>query len=203
MNEQLKSDLTSADPAAGGDDAELNGLLHRLSADARSAATSKPVGRIPWWKRRRVLIPVGIVGAFALTGAAVLIPLGQLSVNEIPVDYDAEIPIVYTTDTGVDVSCRFGIYFGDPAERTTEDERLATFVREHDWSDIGQRIYDEAITHPFVPGPDDKWEVDTPELRDRASFSRATEVIWDEIPEALMYDGWSSGASMTCKGQLH
>jgi hypothetical protein len=64
-------------------------------------------------------------------------------------------------------------------------------------------IYAEAVANPFVPGPDDVWEVDTQELRDQVSFSRATEVIWEEIPDDLMRDGWSSGSTMDCKGQLH
>lgn len=173
MNEQLKSDLASADPIITGEDAKLRGLVRNLASDARKAATSGVNRRVPWWKRRRAMLPIGLVAAFALTGAAVLVPLGQLWVNDVPVEFDAEIPIVYTTDTGVDVSCRYGIYFGVPTNRTEADEQLADFVQNHDWSGIGQRIYDEAIANPFVPGPNDDWQVDTPELRDRASFNRA------------------------------
>ncbi len=155
----------------------------------------------PWWKRRRILIPFGIVGVVALTGAAIVIPLSLL-VNGTQVELDAEIPIVYTTDTGVDVTCRYGIHFGDPTHRTAADERLAEFVQNHDWTGIGQHIYDEAIANPFVPGPNDDWEVDTQEIRDDFSFSRATDLIWDEIPAGLQQDGQSAGATMDCTGQL-
>lgn len=202
MNEQLKSDLASADPVTGGEDAELRGLVRRMARDAQAVATMGAASRTPWWKRRRVMVPMGLAALVAVTGAAVLIPL-QLGINGTQVELDAEIPIVYTTDTGVEVSCRFGIYFGDPADRSAADERLAAFVNEHDWTGIGQRIYEEAIANPFVPGSDDDWEVDTPELRDQSSFHRATQVIWEEIPDDLLHDGWSSGSTMDCKGQLH
>ena len=202
MNEKLKSDLASADPVAGGEDATLHGLVQRMARDAQAAAATGTAGRSSWWKRPRAMVPMGLVALVAVTGAAVLIPL-QLGINGTHVELDAEIPIVYTTDTGVEVSCRFGIYFGDPADRSPADERLASFMNEHDWTGIGQRIYDEAIADPFVPGPNDEWEVDTPELRDQSSFFRATEVIWEEIPDNLMHDGWSSGSTMDCKGQLH
>lgn len=202
MNERLQSDLVSADPVPDGEDAELHDLVTRMAADARTAAAAGVTPRVPWWRRRRTIIPVGLGVLIAATGAAVLIPL-QLSVNDTAVDLDVEFPIIYTTDTGVEVSCRYGLYFGDPLDRTATDERLAEFVREHDWTGIGQRIYDEAIANPFVPGPDDDLEVDTPELRDQFSFFEATELIWAEIPEELLTDAWSSGSTMDCTGVLH
>lgn len=145
--------------------------------------------------------PSGVAGVIALTGAAVLTPL-QLWINDTPVELDVEIPIVYTTDTGVDVACRFGISFGEPAHRTEADERLAEFVENHDWTGIGQRIYDEAIANPFVPGPDDDWEVDTQEIRDTFSFNRAIDLIWAEIPADLQPTGQSAGGAMDCTGRL-
>jgi hypothetical protein len=147
------------------------------------------------------MIPLGIAGVVALTGAAVVIPL-SLGINGTQVELDAEIPIIYTTDTGVDVSCRYGIYFGDPVQRGAADERLAAFVENHDWTGIGQRVYDEAIANPFVPGPDDDWEVDNQEIRDAFSFNRATDLIWSEIPSDLQQAGQSTGATTDCKGQL-
>lgn len=207
MNEQVKSDLASADPVVDSKDVKLRALMRRVAADARAvtdAGRRRPAtgGRVPWWKRRRALIPIGLGTLVAITGAAVLIPL-QLRVNDTLVDLDAEIPIIYTTDTGVDVSCRYGFYFGVPADRTDADEELADFVQTHDWTGIGQRIYDEAIANPFVPGPNDDFEVDTQEIRDMFSFNNATStVIWEEIPEELLQEGQSSGSPSDCKGQL-
>lgn len=202
MNEQVQSDLAAADPVTGGDDAMLHDLVHRLAADAQTAAAAGIVSRPPWWRRRRAIIPLGLGVLAVATGAAVLIPL-QLSVNDTPVELDVEFPIVYTTDTGIEVSCRYGLYFGNAVDRSAADERLADFVSSHDWTGIGQRIYDEAIASPFVPGPEDDWEVDTPELRDQSSFIHATELIWAEIPDELLHDEWPSGSTMDCTGVLH
>jgi|GEM_PF-1851484 len=203
MNELLQSELALADPAAGGEDAELHALVRRLSTDAREASLTGSATRMPWWKRRRAIGPIGIAGIVALTGAAVLVPLG-LRINGTQVDLDAEIPIVYTTDTGVDVSCRWGIVFGDPVNRSAADERLAEFVENRDWTGIGQRIYEEAIANPFVPGPNDDWEVDNQELRDYSSFNNALNlVIWEEIPASLLaQEGQSAGATSDCTGKL-
>ncbi|WP_202566336.1 hypothetical protein [Agreia sp. COWG] len=145
---------------------------------------------------------LAFAGALALTGAAVAIPLTMWA-DGAPVKLDVEIPIAYTTDTGVDITCEYGIYFGTPANRTDSDEKLADFVSEHDWVGIGQRIYDKAIENPFTPGPTDAWEVDTQALRDKTSFIQATDLIWDEIPAELQQDGQSANATMNCTGQLH
>ena len=149
-----------------------------------------------------MMIPLVLVGVLAVTGAALLVPL-SFSINHTKVALDGEIPIIYTTDTGVRVSCRYGIYFGDPAHRTPADERLAAFVNSHDWSGIGQRIYAKAIANPFVPGPNDDWEVDTQQDRDVESFRRALGLIWDEIPTKLQNAGTTAGGTTDCKGQLH
>lgn len=202
MNEKLQSELAGVDPVSGGEDAGLRYLMYRMARDAQEVATAESAVRRPWWKRTRALIPLSIAGVIALTGAAVAIPLG-LWVSGTKVEFDAEIPIAYATDTGIDVNCRYGIYFGDPTIRSAADEQLADFVHEHDWTGIGQRIYAEAIAHPFVPGPDDHLEVDTPKVRDQFSFTHATGLIWEEIPVALRQAGYSSASTMDCKGLLH
>jgi hypothetical protein len=201
MNEMLTSDIASADPAMVPTGATTHDLVRRMAAAARQASTDMADARRPWWKRPGTMVPLGIVGALALTGAAVAVPL-RLWVNDIPVKLDVEIPIVYTTDTGLEVSCRYGIYFGDPVNRSDADEELAQFVANHDWTGIGQRIYDEAIANPFIPGPNDDWEVDSQDIRDSFSFGRATDLIWAEIPEDLRQTGLSAGGTSDCTGQL-
>lgn len=202
MIDQLHADLRSADPAAGSDVAAVSLAVRQMASGARRTAASETPAPRPGWKRPRVIFPLGIAGVVMLTGAAVLIPL-TLAINGTSVDLDSEIPIAYTTDTGVEVSCRYGLYFGDPAERTAADERLAAFVAKHDWAGIGQRIYDEAIANPFVPGPNDDWEVDNQEIRDQFSFTNATRLVWSEIPATLLDDGQSTGATTDCTGRLH
>lgn len=199
---QSRWDLASADPASDPEDPRLHQLVRELAVGAQEAATVKPAAHVPWWKRRRNTIPLSIAGVVALTGAAVVIPLNSW-VDHQRVDLDVEIPIVYVTDSGVEVSCRYGIYFGRPAARSDADENLAEFVRNHDWTGIGQRIYDRAIDNPFTPGPGDDWENDSQELRDQASFIHATDLILEEIPNELQETMNVSSATMDCKGQLH
>ncbi|MDW4572451.1 hypothetical protein R8Z57_06605 [Microbacterium sp. M3] len=192
----ITDELAEADPATPSDP-KVRELVRSMSVEAERAIRSN---RRPFWRRRRVIIPTLVVGALTLAGAAVVVPL-SLWVNGTQVDV-VNIPINYTTDTGVQVSCRYGIYFGDPANRTEADEELTEFVENHDWDGIGQRIYDEAMANPFVPGPNDDWEVDNQELRDNFSFTRALSVIWTEIPEELQKSGQSAGGTTDCKGQL-
>lgn len=201
MKEILKSDLASADPVSGGADAKLHEFVRQMAFGAQEAVTAESPARTPWWKRRRTMIPLGIAGVVALSAAAWLVPLSEI-VNGTPVKLDAEIPINYTTDTGVDVSCRYGIYIGDPAHRSAADERVAKFVETHDWSAIGQRIYKKAIANPFVPGPGDDEEVDTQASRDTASFDNATDLIWNEIPSDVRAGVQSAGMTSDCTGQL-
>ena len=198
MNESFERDLRDADPASRLEDAATSGLVRQLALAAQE--TSERGGdALPWWRRRRVALPLAIGGVVALTGAAV--PLG-IWINGAEVPLDVAIPIEYTTDTGVKVSCRYGLYFGDPAQRTPGDERAAEFVRRHDWSGIGQRIYEEAIANPFEPGPSDDWEVDNQQLRDSFSFNRALGLIWTEIPDDVRASLRSTGATTDCTGQL-
>lgn len=199
MSKILMSEIEAADPVRESEDPRRRELVRRLSVHAQRSSLA--VKRAPWWKRRRTIIPVGIAGALALTGAAVLAPL-NLAVNGTQVSFDMEIPIIYTTDTGVDVSCRLGLYFGDPLARTPADEKLAEFVKSHDWSGIGQRVYREAMSNPFIPGPDDDIQNDSQEVRDGFSFHRATDLIWEEIPAELRQDGQSGGGTSDCTGVL-
>lgn len=202
MSELLKSELSAADPISVDEDAELRGLVRQMAMDARDAAADRSARRSPWWRRRRGVGPLAIAGAIAVSAAAVMVPL-TMEVGGTQVELDVEVPIVYTTDTGVDVSCRYGLYFGDPADRTEADEQLAQFVAGHDWTGIGQRIYEEAIDNPFVPGPDYDGQGDDQAVLDKHSFIlAAVHLIRDEIPDDLWQQGFSSGATMDCQGLL-
>lgn len=207
MTENLYRLLNSADPLAGSEPSSATGeIVGRMSARARSMAARSEAPKAAWWKRRAVMMPVGIVGALALTGAAVAIPLENLGwwINDTKIEkFDVAFPISYTTDTGVEVNCQYGYYFGDPANRTEADERLAAFVADHDWSGLGERIYAAAMANPFVPGPDDDWQVDTQEIRDTFSYMRAAgDVIGAEIPDHLFEEYQSWVLATDCEGRL-
>lgn len=206
MNEHLRSALASADPLSATQDPRTDELVRKMAVQARSATETAPVV-VPWWKRRRTVIPLGIGAAVALTGGALVAPL-TIFIDGITIEPDARIPIVYTTDTGADVRCRYAIYFGDPAGRSEHEEKLAAFVADHDWDGFGQKVYELALSDPFVPGVDGGLDEDTQQRRDEMSLHTA---IWRsieaEIPAELRdiqnAEGILDSGSSDCQGQLH
>ncbi|WP_235565653.1 hypothetical protein [Microbacterium sp. Root166] len=207
MTEPIQSLLAAADPVSGVEDARLRGLVRSMADDVRTAATTEPAVMAPWWKRRRAIIPLGIASVVALTAAGLPLTMG---IDGMRVDPDAVIPIVYTTDTGADVSCRYGIYFGNPADRSALDKQLAAFVKDHDWTGIGQAAYEYAIANPFVPGRDGGLQWDTQQNRDVMSLNIAiSHMIEDEIPDELRnadpaVSGALDNSTTDCTtGQLH
>jgi hypothetical protein len=204
MNEHDMSDLESANPITADGDDKLHELVAQIALTARlQAEEGRSEAAAPWWKRPRALLPISVVSIVALTGGAILIPL-TLSVSGVQVEPDVEIPIVYTTDTGVDVSCREQIFFGEPSERDETDVRIAEFLRAHDWTGIGQRIYEDALATPIIPERDGGAEP----AFDQASFSAATSrLIEAEIPTSLR-DAWEKegtvySSATDCTGELH
>lgn len=208
MDEQLLSDLAVADPAAADAYATTHDLVRQMAVAAKGAALSGSVTRPTWWRRRRVLLPAMIVGVAALSGAALLVPL-NIQLNNGQVKGDVVIPIDYTTDTGKQITCRDAIFYGDDnGHKDAADKRLAAFMAKHDWTGIGQRAYEEALAHPFVPGVDGGMAHDTPEGRDEMSFSRALDVVIEaEIPADLRINpakrGTISSGASDCHGELH
>ena len=154
-----------------------------------------------WWKTPRFVVPAATGAALLMTAGAVFVPL-QLAINGQSVDIDVVIPIHYTTETGVTVDCSYGIYVGDPLNRTPADQKLVDYLDAQDWSGIGDEIYDRAMANPYVPGPNDDLEFDTQEVRDRFSFMEALMVIHERVPADLIVDGMSTGSTMDCTGQL-
>ena len=203
MKEHDMSDLESANPVAADGDDKLHELVGQMALTARLQAEESSAEAAHWWKRPRALLPIGVVSIVALTGGAILIPL-TLSVSGVQVEPDVEIPIVYTTDTGVNVSCREQIFFGEPSERDEADARIAEFMRTHDWTGIGQRIYQDALATPIIPERDGGTEPGF----DQASFSAATSrLIEAEIPASLRGAGEEEGpvysSATDCTGELH
>lgn len=145
-------------------------------------------------KRRRRsfwLIPGAVVAAGALTaGAAVFAPY---------FDPDVRIPIEYVTDTGVEVSCTYALRVGSVVGG--ENLELREWLTSQDWSGVGQRIYQDAVANPFIPGEDDEGEW-TAELVDSVSFFNAMG-RQTGVPEGLTVFGDEIAGTSDCTGQLH
>jgi hypothetical protein len=93
-----------------------------------------------------LVIPAVGLGALALTG-------GALVVNTI--DTDVTVPLTITTVTGETVTCSAEL--GAGAENFIDDFALSAFVRDHDWSNLGQRAYARATAAADPGTPEFSW----------------------------------------------
>lgn len=192
----LDEELRQADPVTRlrRDDVTL------IIASMANALPNQSSRKTQWWKNWRIAVPVAAVSVLAITGAAIAAPL-LLGVDGEWVDVDARIPITYETESGVSVSCVYGLYVTSAAGRTAEDERLGEFLADADWAGIGQEIYDYAIANPITPQAGEVWTNDSPEVRDAISFKLAvTPVITDHVPAELLAHGSGWGSTDTCTG---
>lgn len=183
VDELLSGSMKSYDPSIA-TRAALDSLVDASRAEA--------VGRRAQRRRRSLwLIPGVVVAAGALTASAALFAPYF--------DPDVRIPIEYVTDTGVEVTCTYALRVGSVIGG--ENPELREWVTSHDWSGVGQRIYDDAVANPFIPGPDDEGDW-TAELIDSVSFSDAMARQTD-VPEGLTAFGDEVAGTSDCTGRLH
>ncbi|WP_148272775.1 hypothetical protein [Microbacterium testaceum] len=152
-------------------------------------------------RRRRLVLPLTLAVIALSTGAALAAPI-WLGVGEdaTRVDPDAQIPITYTTLSGVKVDCVWAVRVGED-QRSAADDRVARALAQTDWEGIGQEIYDYAIANPRGPQPGEVWTNDTPEVRDALAFRIAvTPIIERRLPAEIraLEPGWAS--TSTCTG---
>ena len=181
-----------------GDDASLN-MVRQVSSSARAAIH---VRKRSIWKRPPVIAGgIGLLFLATTAGAILTFDPDGFLVDGNPTPYDVIIPIEYTTTSGQFISCTVGKAV-TPIEGSDVSE-LKLFMESHDWTGIGQRIHDEAVANPFVPGPEDVWESDGQDVRDSMSFSIASgKVFDDEIADELQSPLSSIGGSSDCQGTL-
>ncbi|WP_181125583.1 MULTISPECIES: hypothetical protein [unclassified Rathayibacter] len=171
----------------------IGGLASRtVIEDLVSATAESATPRRPWWRRPLLILPV--IGVLAATTAgAVVFTVGF--------DADAIVPINYTTDSGRQVSCHYAVEAGIGG--TSDPAAVKDFIAEHDWSGIGQRVYEEALAHPYIPRNSEEAAGLTQANLDKFSFGAAlTTVIWAEVPDELVPEDMLSGAESDCEGEL-
>lgn len=168
-------------------------IVTRAALDSLVDASRAETVRSRAKRRRRSLwlIPGAVFAAGALTaGAAVFAPY---------FDPEVRIPIEYVTDTGVEVTCTYALRVGSVVGG--ENLELREWLTSQDWSGVGQRIYNDALANPFVPGENDEGEW-TAELVDSVSFFDALGRQTD-VPEVLTAFGDEIAGTSDCTGQLH
>ncbi|GAB3631674.1 hypothetical protein GCM10027421_10270 [Microbacterium shaanxiense] len=183
VDELLRGSAKSYEPSIA-----TRAALESLADASREEAVHSRAKR----RRRNLwLIPGAVVAAGALTaGAAVFAPY---------FDPDVRIPIEYVTDTGVEVTCTYALRVGSVVGG--ENPKLREWLTSQDWSGVGQRIYEDAVANPFIPGEDDEGEW-TPEIVDSVSFFNAVGRQTD-VPDGLVVFGDEIAGTSDCTGQLH
>lgn len=192
--------IRKADPAIGiNDETVERRVLDGISASRRS----RPSTPRPWWTRAKVAIPAGVGVLALITGAAVVIPM-QLQVDETPVEVDLQLPVSYTTSSGEDITCTYGIYFGEPEARPADLEEAIAELSSQDWSSFGDQVYQHATEHPVTPQDGEVWTVDSQEVRDKMSFELAVSaVVLGRLPSDLASGMPRFAGTTDCMGQLH
>jgi len=183
--------------------ATLDGKMSRVLVRQVFLAQTATRPRRRFWRRPQIVFAVALLIAAGTTAGGVatqMMKTGDLLFDDVAVPLDASILIAYETDSGRSIRCSIGMYYTSEVADVT---RLKSFLADHDWSGIGQRIYDRAMARPFRPGPGDDLSADTPQaVIDSISFSNALSVLYDEIPSELIPDGTLGGTVSDCNGEL-
>jgi hypothetical protein len=153
----------------------------------------RPAERSRSWKRPMFLVPAIGLLALATTAGAVAYSFSKADAVVIPINY--------TTANGQQISCGYGI--SGSTEPTGGDvSAFRQFLRTHDWGGTGQKVYQYAVDHPYLPLPSEKGEFTQSQI-DSFSFSEALAVvIGDQIPASVEPSGYLGGGESDCRGTL-
>ena len=115
----------------------------RLMAGATMPARLRR-GKSP---RPRWVIPVLVGSALALSAGAgtATVVMSHWGLVSMPVDHvrnNVPIPVTWTTETGHVENCRVWIELRNP--QTGDRDALDAAIRNHDWTGLGQTLYDTA-----------------------------------------------------------
>ena len=178
-------------------EAGLRSTIRDLSAESRETARAarRPRSRLRW-----LITPVVLVPAIALGTTAGTEP------RQIP---DFTIPVLYTTDTGKEVSCSIDLFNGE-IDYVETNTTAIDYFRVQDWTGIGQRIYDAALVYEN----DSAWlasemNSDGPDLPQatihwRAWVSAEDDLVRAQLPDGALAPGDGGyGSDTDCTGELH
>lgn len=173
-------------------------VLDCVVADMRDLAPTRRTSR-----RQRAfwLVPGAMLAIGALTAGAVVVD--NLLHADLP------IAVEYTTDTGVTVACTAEIEGGSLF--APQSAAVIEYYQTHDFSDVGQRIYDYALVltgdrdvAPGVLPASSEWVPEEEFLSDQNafSFSLTSFLLTDTLVELNIRGSGDSWLSSNCTGQL-
>ena len=200
-NQTIRQALSDSNPWTTPDDAALSASITELVSDSRIEAARE---RTRTRRRALWLAPIAAAGALALTAGAVVVTDNLLHA-------DLPIAIHYVTDTGVNVSCTAEIEGG--SFFAPREAQVVDYYRSHDFSQVGQQIYDYALVltgdREPTPGVLPKSSVWVPEaghtLADQdAFFHSLTNFLLSNAQIDLHLTGsGDSWLSSDCTGRMH
>lgn len=173
-------------------------VLDCVVADMRDLAPTRSTSR-----RQRAfwLVPGALLAVGALTAGAVVVD--NLLHADLP------IAVEYTTDTGVTVACTAEIEGGSLF--APQSATVIEYYQTHDFSDVGQRIYDYALVLTGDKEPasgvlpaSSGWVPEGEFLSDQNafSFSLTSFLLTDTLVELNISGSGDSSLSSNCTGQL-
>ena len=142
LDELLTSVITPLPDAA-------NREARRMAAATMQARLLR--GKLP---RPRWVIPVLVGSALAVTAGAgtATVMMSHWGGVEMPLDNvrnTLPIPLIWTTETGHFENCLVWIELRNP--QTGDRDALDAAIRSHDWTGLGQHLYDTAPATPEDP----------------------------------------------------
>lgn len=156
-------------------DDKLTSLAAPIPESARAEAHRMATATMPRRLRKghapraRWMLPIILGSAVALTAGAgtATIAMSHWGGVEMPLDNirnTEPIPVTWTTDSGHVEECRVWVEIRNP--QPGDQAALNQAVAEHDWSELGQHLYDDAPAQPDDPDGETRvGDALTPEIR--------------------------------------
>lgn len=186
--------LTHSAPRGVAADPRIQPGLQTIITESRALARKKRhPARLLWFAVPVILAPTVALGLTA-----------GIEERMVP---DFTIPVTYTTDTGRNVSCSVNFYNEEVHDQETTTG-LSDWLRTQNWTGIGQRMYELALTHVASADPEttapDSWKSSAKEWIEWVAWKDAEgDLIDDTMPSSVFGPYGSYGGNTDCTGELH
>lgn len=193
--------LRRSAPATAATDPSVEASLLALVNDAEANVR-------PARNRRRAVWIAAIPAVPALT-------LGLTAGIQDRMAPDLTIPVSYTTDTGIPVSCSIYLFNGELYSVEVSFVGV-DYLSDQDWDGIGQRIYEQALIEEAdltqrvqqgdpatTTSSDGAVQLDAATIEITAWNIAEGHLVDGSVPETVLHPGDNWASDSDCSGQLH
>lgn len=188
-------------------DQELSGMADRLphgvELEAARVAQQTMPRRLRDGKRVRArwFVPTIVVGGLVLTAGAstTVVQMSHWAGFELPIGNvrsEVPIPVNWVTETGHREECSAYLEIRNP--RDTDGDVMDAAIAAHDWSGLGQRLYDDGVPQPDDPDGEIRvWEGLDAVIEEFAAevFPGVPWISADSDPQDRAVDAWGTRCS--------